>query len=263
MAIEFEVEKIEPGTLCEVPLEHITSDPNQPRKHFDEKALKELSDSIKSRGLIQPIVVRKAEGDDAKLTIVAGERRYRAVNMLKLGTIRCIVTDDDSVELSLIENIQRVDLNPFEEAEAYQRMIDDYDYNQEQLGKIVGKSRSTISHTLKINDIPADIKKKCIEQNLPKRVLIELANRKTQEEMDEITDKIKDGQLTSEDIRKQRKPRDPNAPAVEIANKKISDLTKSIKRLQKKEISADEKLKIQNEFFKLEAAIKEMVAFKD
>lgn len=142
----------------EIAIADISPHPDQPRRHFDEEALVELADSIKLRGVLQPIVVRPA-GD--KFQIVAGERRWRAAQRAQLHQIPAIIRDyDDSsvLEIALIENIQREELNAIEEGEAYARLTRDYGHSQESLGKIVHKSRSHIANLMRLLDLPLAVR---------------------------------------------------------------------------------------------------------
>ena len=140
--------------------------PEQPRRHFDEGALAELADSIGKRGVIQPIIVRPHGGG---FQIVAGERRWRAAQRAQLHRIPAIVRDFDeaeTLEIALVENIQREDLNPIEEAEAYRKLIADFNHSQEALGRIVGKSRSHIANLIRLLDLPASVQQQVVEQKL-------------------------------------------------------------------------------------------------
>ncbi len=142
-----------------VPLGAIRPLPGQPRRHFDENAIAELADSIGLRGLLQPIIVRRApDGDGYQL--VAGERRWRAAQRAGLHQIPALVRElDDAAtyEIALVENIQRQDLNAIEEAGAYRRLIDDFGHNQEALAKLVGKSRSHVANLMRLLDLPAPV----------------------------------------------------------------------------------------------------------
>ena len=136
--------------VVELPLEEIVPNPYQPRTHFDEEAIRELSESIKRHGLLQPVVVIEQNGE---YVLIAGERRVRASKMAGLGTIRAIVADIDPSrfrELALIENIQREELNPVELARSYRELIEEYGITQEELSKIIHKSRSQIANTLRL-----------------------------------------------------------------------------------------------------------------
>ncbi|WP_370307940.1 ParB/RepB/Spo0J family partition protein [Sphingobium abikonense] len=131
--------------------------PEQPRRHFDDGALQELADSIAKRGVIQPIIVRPHGGG---FQIIAGERRWRASQRAQLHRIPAIVRDFDeqeTLEIALIENIQREDLNPIEEAEAYRKLIAEFHHSQEALGRIVGKSRSHVANLMRLLDLPESV----------------------------------------------------------------------------------------------------------
>ncbi len=146
-----------------LPVGSLTPHPGQPRRHFSEAALEELAESIAARGLIQPIVVRP---HGKGYQIVAGERRWRAAQRARLHEVPVIVrdfNDAETLEVALVENIQRQDLNAIEEAEAYHRLIDDYGHTQEALGKLVHKSRSHIANLLRLLDLPKPVQDKVVE----------------------------------------------------------------------------------------------------
>jgi ParB family transcriptional regulator, chromosome partitioning protein len=133
--------------------------PNQPRRTFDDGALDELADSIRSRGLLQPIIVRESTGE-GHYQIIAGERRWRAAQRAQLHQVPVIIKDFDdktAYELAIIENIQREQLNAWEEGEGYRRLVDDYGYTQETLAKIVGKSRSHIANLMRLHNLPLSV----------------------------------------------------------------------------------------------------------
>jgi ParB family transcriptional regulator, chromosome partitioning protein len=141
-----------------LPIASIEPHPGQPRRHFDEDALAELAQSISARGLIQPIVVRP---NGHRYQIVAGERRWRAAQKAQLHEVPVIVREFDDIEtleVALVENIQRQDLNAIEEADAYKRLIDEYGHTQDALGKLVHKSRSHVSNLLRLLDLPAPVR---------------------------------------------------------------------------------------------------------
>ncbi|MEC9397760.1 MAG: ParB/RepB/Spo0J family partition protein [Myxococcota bacterium] len=143
---------------CE--LDKIIPNADQPRKHFDPDALSDLSTSIKESGLIQPLVVRKMDGDEERYELIAGERRWRASRMAGLTSVPVVVkVVDDAIAfaLALIENIQRQELNPVEEALAYQRLIEEFEFKQAELAEQVGKSRSAISNSIRLLNLPQDI----------------------------------------------------------------------------------------------------------
>ena len=132
----------------------------QPRKIFDEDNLIDLTNSIKERGIIQPIIVRKSDNDKSKFEIIAGERRWLAAQKAGLHNVPVVVTEADdlkSLEFALVENVQRHDLNPLEEAQGYKRLIEEFSYDQEKVSKFIGKSRSHITNSLRILTLPNDV----------------------------------------------------------------------------------------------------------
>ena len=144
--------------LC--PIENIRPNEYQPRKVFDHAKLEELINSVKEKGIIQPLIVRKSGDQDYEL--IAGERRWRAAQKAGLKEVPVVikdVSDKESLEIAIIENIQRADLNPIEEAEGYKRLIDEFSYTQEELAKQVGKERATVSNHLRVLKLPGEVKK--------------------------------------------------------------------------------------------------------
>jgi len=132
----------------------------QPRKNFDEDNLKELTNSIKERGILQPIIVRKSNDDKSKFEIIAGERRWLAAQKAGLQNVPVVITEADdlkSLEFAIVENVQRHDLNPLEEAQGYRRLIDEFNYDQEKVSKFIGKSRSYIANCLRLLTLPNEV----------------------------------------------------------------------------------------------------------
>ncbi len=132
----------------------------QPRKYFDKSALQELTNSIKEQGVIQPIVVRPDKSSEGKYEIVAGERRWLASQNAGLHEVPVVILDIDdvkSLEFAIVENVQRQDLNPIEEARGYQKLVDDFNYNQEKLSQFIGKSRSYIANSLRLLSLPQEV----------------------------------------------------------------------------------------------------------
>ena len=132
----------------------------QPRKYFDKSSLEELTNSIKEQGVIQPIVVRPDKSSEGKYEIVAGERRWLASQNAGLHEVPVVILDIDdskSLEFAIVENVQRQDLNPIEEAQGYQKLIDEFNYNQEKLSKFIGKSRSYIANSLRLLSLPEEV----------------------------------------------------------------------------------------------------------
>tara|TARA_Y100000590_G_scaffold4317_1_gene5721 strand:+ start:648 stop:1493 length:846 start_codon:yes stop_codon:yes gene_type:complete len=143
-----------------IPIKDIIRNKFQPRKHFDKDSLQELTESIKNQGVIQPIVVRPDKASEGKYEIIAGERRWLASQNAGLHEVPVVVLNVDdvkSLEFAIVENVQRKDLNPIEEAQGYQKLINDFNYNQEKLSKFIGKSRSYIANSLRLLSLPEDI----------------------------------------------------------------------------------------------------------
>ena len=143
-----------------VSIKDLTRNKFQPRKYFDKENLLELTNSIKEQGIIQPIVVRPNKSQDGKYEIIAGERRLLASQNAGLHEVPVVILNVDdvkSLEFAIVENVQRQDLNPVEEAMGYQKLIDDFNYNQDKLSKFIGKSRSYIANSLRLLSLPKDI----------------------------------------------------------------------------------------------------------
>ena len=143
-------------------LSEIVPNKHQPRKNFDEENIIDLTNSIKERGVIQPIIVRASNSDNFKYEIIAGERRWLAARKAGLHEIPVVVTEADdlkSLEFAIVENVQRHDLNPLEEAQGYKRLIDEFSYDQEKVSKFIGKSRSYITNSLRLLNLPAEVLK--------------------------------------------------------------------------------------------------------
>ena len=158
-----------PSGLMELPIEWINSGPWQPRRRFDTETLAELADSIRSKGLVQPVLVRPRAGTANRYELIAGERRWRAAQMAQLHNIPAIIrelSDEEAYELALIENIQRADLSAIEEAEGYRQLIDSFAYTQEQLSEIIGKSRSHIANLLRLLGLPAEVRDMIVDGRL-------------------------------------------------------------------------------------------------
>ena len=153
-----EVQTSGSSSISEIPLQQIEANPNQPRREFDETALNELADSIRSLGIVQPITLREMENN--RYQIIAGERRWRASQIAGLTTIPAYIRtadDENMMQMALVENIQREDLNAIEVALAYQHLIEKYDLKQEELSEKIGKNRATIANTLRLLKLPAQV----------------------------------------------------------------------------------------------------------
>ncbi len=142
-----------------IPIENIQANKQNPRSIFSEEELIDLSNSIKEKGIVQPIIVRKRD-NDSSYEVIAGERRWRAAQIAQLDKIPAIIkslSDDDALEIAIIENVQRSNLNPIDEASGYKRLIDIYNYTQEDLANVIGKSRSYIANILRLTNLPLKV----------------------------------------------------------------------------------------------------------
>ena len=206
--------------IVEVNLSEIHPNPDQPRKTFDEAKLRELAASIERQGLLQPIIVQKRAASDGGYLLVAGERRFRAHQLLEKATIPAILTEGNPDEIALIENIQREDLNPLEEAEALERMMDRYHYTQEELGKVIGKAQNTVSEVLQLNTLPPFIKdeyRTSDTRTMSKSALVELTRIKDTKHQKAVWEAMKAGRWTVRDARTAKRHTLPPAPVQDRA----------------------------------------------
>ena len=173
--------KVEKNTN-KLSLSEIVPNKFQPRKNFEENNLEDLTNSIKERGMIQPIIVRKSKNENSKFEIIAGERRWLAAQRAGLHNVPVVISEADdlkSLEFAIVENVQRHDLNPLEEAQGYKRLIDDFSYDQAKVSKFIGKSRSYIANALRILTLPDDVIKLIESQKLTAghaKILVGLEN---------------------------------------------------------------------------------------
>ena len=165
-----------------IPISSIVRNKYQPRKKIEKESLEELTSSIKERGIIQPIIVRKSDDQDEKFEIVAGERRWQAAQNAGLHEVPALVIKADnlkSLEFAIVENVQRKDLNPIEEAEGYKRLIDEFRYDQEKVAKFIGKSRAHITNCLRLLTLPQKIIQYVIDEKISQghaKILVGLDN---------------------------------------------------------------------------------------
>jgi len=172
----------EKGNLYQIPITYLKPDPDQPRKVIDPEALAELVTSIEKFGIIQPLLFRDA--GQGQLTIVAGERRWQAAQQVGLTTLPAIYIEGNYAELALVENLQRQDLTSVEEAEALQRLMNEQNLTQEQLGGIVGKARTTVRDILTINRLPQAIRDECRgDRTITRQTFIDIARKKQERGM--------------------------------------------------------------------------------
>ncbi len=188
--------------VTRLPIEAIHRDTLQPRRHFDEEKLRELTESIKTQGVLQPVLVRK-DGEGFKL--IAGERRWRASQLAGLHEIPAIireVTEVEAFELALVENLQRADLNPMEEAEGYHRLVEEFGLTQEQVAQRVGKERSTVANALRLLGLPEDVKRMVGEGSLSAGHARALLGVPRMPEMTELAQQVAARKLSVRDTEK-------------------------------------------------------------
>jgi ParB family chromosome partitioning protein len=188
-----------------IPVDQIRPNPDQPRKALGD--LRELTDSIREKGVLEPLLVRFMPREDCYY-IISGERRYhasRAAGLREVPAIEKMADDAETLEIALIENIQRKDLTPFEEADGLQRLAEQFDYTHDDVAKKIGRARSSVSETLMLRTIPESIRKKCMEHGvLSKSVLLQIAKQQTEKKMMEMLARILQGGLTRDQARKER-----------------------------------------------------------
>lgn len=184
-----------PNQLYQVPLAEIQPDPAQPRKYIEPAALEELTASVNQIGIIEPVVCRQ-DPSTGLVYSVAGDRRCAAARKSGLTSVPCIFIDSANyAEIALVENLLRQDLNPIEEAEALQRLMDARACQQDQLAEVIGKSKTTISEALSLNKLPQAIRDECRQDpTVPKKVLVEIARKKQERSMLTAFEKYRDQQ---------------------------------------------------------------------
>ncbi len=176
----------EPKTLFYCGIEEIVPNRSQPRKHFDESKLQELADSIKEKGVLEPLIVRRVEGG---YELIVGERRWRAAQKAGLKEVPVLVKDiqgREALEVSLIENLQREDLNPIEEAEAFRRLTEEFEISQGELATRVGKDRTTIANALRLLKLPTEVKNQLLQNRITSghaRAILSLEAKEKQKEL--------------------------------------------------------------------------------
>jgi len=186
--------------VINISLDKIFPNPEQPRKFFDEEGLNDLSRSVKQHGILQPIIIKKNENG---FILVAGERRFRAAKIAGLKKIPALIKSNNSLEIAIIENIQREDLKPLEEAEGLQMLIERFNYTHEDLAKIIGKSRSSITELLSLNKLPDQIKSDCrTSDNCSKSHLLHIVRAQDEDKMIILWNKVKNGNFSVKDIKK-------------------------------------------------------------
>jgi ParB family chromosome partitioning protein len=198
--VDLITDRVEGPRIRMIPIEKIDPNPQQARSELGD--IKELMASIKQKGVLEPIIVRPRHG---RYEIIAGERRFIASKRLRLKEMPCIekhVEDNEAMEIALIENLQRKDLDAFEEADGLQALADMYGYSHQEISRKIGKARSTITEVINLSKIPKEIRKLCHENNISSRTtLIEISKLKDKEHMEELIRIIQERDLKREDTR--------------------------------------------------------------
>jgi ParB family transcriptional regulator, chromosome partitioning protein len=189
-----------------IPVEQIRPNPDQPRKAIGD--LRELTDSVREKGVLEPLLVRFVPREDCYY-LISGERRYHAARAAGLREVPCIektADDAETLEIGLIENIQRKDLTPFEEADGLHRLATQFEYTHEDVARKIGRARSSVTETLSLRNIPEGLRKKCVEQGIAsKSLLLQIARQPTEKKMVEMFHRILQGGLTRDEARRERR----------------------------------------------------------
>jgi ParB family chromosome partitioning protein len=200
--------------LAAIPIEQVHPNPNQPRRFIDPQGLDELTESIRSRGVLQPIIVKR-DGDG--YLIMAGERRYRAARAAGLRTLPAIVRDDDPSEIALIENLQREDLTALEEAEGLGAMVARYGYTHQALAQLLHKSRPYVSNMLVLTRLPAEVKAEVHRYpSISREILMAIARQATEPDMLNLWRRVKLANLSVHKFRETRRCDDKGALAHDV-----------------------------------------------
>jgi ParB family chromosome partitioning protein len=221
-----------------IPMELIRPNPDQPRREFDD--LSELVASIREKGVLEPLIVRRFEDG---YQIVAGERRWRASKEIGLSVIPCIeknVDDREMLEIALIENLQRKDLTAFEEADGLQALAEKFQYTHQQIAQVIGKSRTSVTETLALNQIPQEVRDLCRQADISsKSLLLQIVRQPNVEEMKNLATRIGHENLSRNDVRKEKQLTSSKKPEPFLYRFKGNNFKLMI-RFNKSKVSHDE-----------------------
>jgi ParB/RepB/Spo0J family partition protein len=211
--------------LASIPVASIHANPEQPRRHFDPGKLEELASSIRTRGILHPIIVKR---EGTGYMVMAGERRFRAAQLAGLTIVPALIRDDDPMEIAIIENVQREDLSPLEEAEGLGALSDQYGYTHEVLAELIGKSRPYVSNTLALRRLPGHIKSEYhASPDVSREILISVARAESPERQDMLWRLVKIRRLSVQRFREQQEGR----PA---AQDELTEIARLLRRLGRK-----------------------------
>jgi len=231
-----ELEQTESKTLRYCGIEEIIPNRSQPRKHFDESKLQELTESIKEKGILEPLIVRRT---DQGYELIVGERRWRAAQKVGLKEVPVLVIEAEgreAFEISLIENLQREDLNPIESAEAFKRLIEEFNLSQEDLSKRIGKDRTTIANTLRLLKLPLEVRDQLLQNRITSghaRAILSLENKEKQKELCALIIKkglsVREAEALAKRWSERPKRRTPLARAADLESQ-LNSLQDSLRR---------------------------------
>lgn len=243
-----------------LPLDAIRPNPDQPRKHFDETALRELSESIRVRGLLQPVIVKREP--DGRYLLLAGERRYRASRMAGLDAIPALVRDDHPLEVAMIENLQREDLTPLEEALGIAALIEAQGYTHAEVADMLHKSRPHVSNTLALTRLPKSIQEEySADPTISRDILISVARQKDEEAMLGLWRRVKLERLSVKSLREKLEPRKDVEPSVRQAVNAARRLGRRLAALPD-EIPAEPRARLERTLRRLRRKIDRFLAEK-
>jgi len=234
------IDKIDEATPVELSVDEIRVNAEQPRRHFDETRLEELSASMRKNGILQPLLVRKKAGT---YELIAGERRLRAARMAGLQKVPVFVRevhDEEVLRLAILENVQREDLNPLEEAQAYQRLIDDFDMTQLNVAEQLGKSRSAINNALRLLNLPEELKERIKNGELSAGHARALLSADSLEEQQHIANLVRDKKLSVREVEQitqgswQNGEWQKSNAKKKVARKSANPLSPELQQLQKR-----------------------------
>jgi ParB family transcriptional regulator, chromosome partitioning protein len=241
--------------LVHVPLSDIRKDQNQPRKHFDKNAMKDLTNSIETHGVLQPIILRKSQSGGS--IIVAGERRYQASKKIGLETIPAIYISENTAEIAIIENLLRENLTPVEEAEALDALKAEHNYTNKDLGEIIGKAENTISEMLSLTKLPQEVRDECRENPKISRSMLMAVTKKRQDRaMIKAFHTFKEkGWSRDEFRRKQRTDKKQKRSKASSIIKSINKFMENMQQWDTASLEEDEQKDVQSALQNLKASI--------
>jgi ParB family chromosome partitioning protein len=234
--------QIRPGTrtiLASLALASIRPNPRQPRRHFDPVALAELADSIKARGLLQPIIVAR---DGNGYLLMAGERRWRAAQIAGLETVPALIRDDDPLEIAMIENLQREDLTPLEEAEGLGQLVERFGYTHETLAEMLGKSRPYVSNTLALRRLPQEIKAECYTTpGVSREILMQIARAESPQRQAVLWSLVRRRKMSVQKFRAEVAGSSPGRDTARDLARLIRQLGRKLRTLDPSTVAGDDR----------------------